>query len=108
MASTTIQVRMDSELKQQVEAKLKSVGLNMSTAVNMLAHQIVKQNRIPFEIIADDNPAALDRLPKAVNADKMTDEELRLHLLEGLHEAISGKSRPAAQVFAEMRAKYNI
>ena len=108
MASTTIQVRMDSELKQQVEAKLKSMGLNMSTAVNMLAHQIVKQNRIPFEIIADDNPAALDRLPKAVNADKMTDEELRLHLLEGLHEAISGKSRPAAQVFAEMRAKYNI
>ena len=108
MASTTIQVRMDSALKQQVEAKLKSMGLNMSTAVNMLAHQIVKQNRIPFEIIADDNPAALDRLPKAVNADKMTDEELRLHLLEGLHEAISGKSRPAAQVFAEMRAKYNI
>ena len=108
MASTTIQVRMDSELKQQVEAKLKSMGLNMSTAVNMLAHQIVKQNRIPFQIIADDNLSILDRLPKTVNADQMTDEELRLHLLEGLHEAISGKSRPAAQVFAEMRAKYNI
>ena len=108
MASTTIQVRMDSELKQQVEAKLKSMGLNMSTAVNMLAHQIVKQNRIPFEIIADDNTPMLDRLPKTVNADKMTDEELRLHLLEGSHEAVNGKSRPAAQVFAEMRAKYNI
>ena len=95
MASTTIQVRMDSELKQQVEAKLKSMGLNMSTAVNMLAHQIV-------------NTPMLDRLPKTVNADKMTDEELRLHLLEGFHEAVNGKSRPAAQVFAEMRAKYNI
>ncbi|MBE6100390.1 MAG: type II toxin-antitoxin system RelB/DinJ family antitoxin [Anaerovibrio sp.] len=108
MASTTIQVRMDSELKQQVEAKLKSMGLNMSTAVNMLAHQIVKQNRIPFEIIADDNTPMLDRLPKTVNADQMTDEELHLHLLEGFHEAVNGKSRPAAQVFAEMRAKYNI
>lgn len=108
MASTTIQVRMDSELKQQVEAKLKSMGLNMSTAVNMLAHQIVKQNRIPFEIIADDNTPMLDRLPKTVNADQMTDEELRLHLLEGFHEAVNGKSRPAAQVFAEMRAKYKI
>ena len=64
MASTTIQVGMDSVLKQQVEAKLKSMGLNMSTAVNILAHQIVKQNRIPFEIIADDNPAALDQLTK--------------------------------------------
>lgn len=108
MASTTIQVRMDSALKQQVEAKLKSMGLNMSTAVNMLAHQIVKQNRIPFDIIADDNPSVLDQLPKTVNADKMTDEELRCHLLKGFKEAVNGESCPAAQVFAEMRAKYDI
>ena len=62
--------------------------------------KIVKQNRIPFEIIADDNLSILDRLPKTVNADQMTDEELHLHLLEGFHAAVNGKSRPAAQVFA--------
>ena len=108
MASTTIQVRMDSALKQQVEAKLKSMGLNMSTAVNMLAHQIVKQNRIPFDIIADEPSSKLDDLPKNVNADKMTAEELRQHLLTGYQEAIEEKTQPASTVFAEMRAKYNI
>lgn len=108
MTTTTIQVRMDAVLKQQVEQKLKSMGLNMSTAVNMLAHQIIRQNRIPFDIIADDTVSNLDDLPTAVNADKMTDEELRQHLLIGYQEAINGQSRPAAEVFAEMKAKYGI
>ena len=55
MSTTTVQVRMDAALKQQVEIKLKSMGLNMSTMVNILAHQIVRQNRIPFDIIAADD-----------------------------------------------------
>ena len=50
----------------------------------------------------------LDNLPKSVNADKMTDDELRDHLLTGYQEALDGKSRPATEVFAEMKAKYNI
>lgn len=108
MATTTIQVRIDSALKQQVEQKLKSMGLNMSTTVNMLAHQIVRQNRIPFDIVADDSDSRLDALPKAVNADMMTDEELCQHLLKGYKEAIAGKARPATEVFAEMKAKYNL
>ena len=108
MATTTIQVRMDAALKQQVEQKLKSMGLNMSTTVNMLAHQIIRQNRIPFDIIADETDNKLDNLPKSVNADKMTDGELRDHLLTGYQEALDGKSRPATEVFAKMKAKYNI
>lgn len=108
MATTTIQVRMDATLKQQVEQKLNSMGLNMSTAVNMLAHQIIRQNRIPFDIVAEDTSSKLDSLPKSVNADKMTDEELRQHLLIGYQEAQEGQARPATEVFAEMKAKYNI
>ena len=46
----------------------------------------------------------LDNLPKSVNADKMTDDELRDHLLTGYQEALDGKSRPAAEVFTEMKA----
>ena len=108
MATTTIQVRMDSDLKQQVEQRLRSMGLNMSTAVNMLAHQIVRQNRIPFDIIADDNSPKLDTLPKSINADMMTEEELHQHLLKGYREAMTGKTRQAAEFFAEMKAKYNL
>lgn len=108
MPTATIQVRMDTALKQQVECKLKTMGLNMSTAVNMLAHQIVRQNRIPFDIIADDDSNHSGELPKTVNADKMTDTELKQHLLAGYHQAIAGDTRPAKEVLAEMRAKYHI
>lgn len=107
MATTTIQVRMDTAVKQQVEEKLKSMGLNMSTAVNMMAHQIIRQNRIPFEIIAG-NSTNLDDLPKSINADKMTDDELRQSLLQGYQEVMEGKTRPANEVVAEIRAKYDI
>ena len=97
MSTTTVQVRMDAALKQQVEIKLKSMGLNMSTMVNILAHQIVRQNRIPFDIIAaDDTETNLDNLPPSVNADKMTDEELQQHLLIGYQEAIDDADQTAA------------
>ncbi|MBO6129377.1 MAG: type II toxin-antitoxin system RelB/DinJ family antitoxin [Pseudobutyrivibrio sp.] len=50
MATAILQVRVDTELKKRVEGKLKHMGLNMSTAVNMLLHQIDNQNKIPFTI----------------------------------------------------------
>ena len=36
MATATIQVRMDSALKKETEATLKSMGLSMSTAIHRL------------------------------------------------------------------------
>ena len=45
MATTTIQIRMDEEIKRQTEAALKSMGLNMSTAVNVFC-----QVKIPIFI----------------------------------------------------------
>ena len=36
MATAILQVRVDTELKKRVEEKLKHMGLNMSTTVNML------------------------------------------------------------------------
>ena len=50
MATAILQVRVDTELKKRVEEKLKHMGLNMSTTVNMLLHQIDNQNKIPFVI----------------------------------------------------------
>ena len=108
MANATIQVRMDSELKAKTESVLQSMGLTMSTAIHLFCHQVIKQRRIPFDIVADGNSSRLDELPKSVNADKMTAEELRQHLLIGYQEALADKARPAAEVFAEIKEKYNI
>jgi DNA-damage-inducible protein J len=50
MASTNINVRTDTLLKAKAQAVLESVGLDMSTAINVFLHQIVNKNGIPFEI----------------------------------------------------------
>ena len=52
MASTTIQFRMDADLKQRLEKIFKEMGLNMTTAMNLFAHAVVNQGKIPFDITA--------------------------------------------------------
>lgn len=51
MATANVQIRMDADLKKETEAALKSMGLTMSSAINMFCHQIINQRRIPFEIV---------------------------------------------------------
>ena len=43
-------VRTDPVLKQQVDIFLQSVGMSMSTAINLYLRKIVLEQRIPFEI----------------------------------------------------------
>ena len=50
MAQSNINVRMDDTLKQQFDAICNELGLNMSTAVNIFAKTMVRQQRIPFEV----------------------------------------------------------
>ena len=52
MATATLQVRIDADLKQEAETALKSMGLSMSTAIHLFCRQVVNQGRIPFDIIA--------------------------------------------------------
>ena len=55
MASTSINVRMDADLKRQFEAFCADMGMTMTTAINVFAKKAVRENRIPFEI-SDDVP----------------------------------------------------
>ena len=61
MATATIQVRIDSLLKKETEAALKSMGLSMSTAIHLFCRQVVNQGRIPFDIVAPGFPNAETR-----------------------------------------------
>ena len=53
MATTNMSIRMDVDLKKQAETMLASMGLNMTTAMNIFLHQVVRQGKIPFEIATD-------------------------------------------------------
>ena len=50
MSQISVNVRMDDQLKQQFEGFCGEVGLNMTTAFNLFAKTVVRQQRIPFEI----------------------------------------------------------
>lgn len=53
MATTSVTIRMDENLKKQAEVLFDEMGLNMTTAITMFAKAVVRQNKIPFEIAAD-------------------------------------------------------
>ena len=50
MASTNINVRVDTELKQSAEDLFKDLGLTMSAAITMFLRSAVSHDGIPFEV----------------------------------------------------------
>lgn len=50
MATTNINVRIDTELKQSAEALFADLGLNMSSAITMFLRSAVNHDGIPFEV----------------------------------------------------------
>ena len=53
MANININIRMDSDLKQQFEAFCNDVGMTMTTAFTVFAKKAVREYRIPCEIGAE-------------------------------------------------------
>lgn len=50
MATTNINVRVDTELKQAAESLFNDLGLNMSSAITMFLKSAVSHDGIPFEV----------------------------------------------------------
>jgi DNA-damage-inducible protein J len=55
MAQTTVNVRMDEDLKKQVEFLCNDFGMNVSTAFTIFAKAMVRERKIPFDIKASDD-----------------------------------------------------
>ena len=50
MATTNINVRVDTELKQSAESLFNDLGLNMSSAITLFLKSAVRCDGIPFEV----------------------------------------------------------
>lgn len=50
MSRATINFRIDSELKKQMEDICKRLVLNMTSALTVYVTKVVNEQRIPFEI----------------------------------------------------------
>ena len=53
MAQTNINIRMDSDLKKQFDLLCSELGFTMTTAFNVFARAMVRQQRIPFDVALD-------------------------------------------------------
>lgn len=74
MAQTNVNIRMDDNLKQQFDRLCNELGLNMTTAFNIFAKTMVRQQKIPFEIALDvpnaETLAAIDDVNHGRNLSK--------------------------------------
>ena len=50
MTMTNINIRVDSEIKQQAETIFNELGINMSTAMNMFLRRSIYYGGIPFDL----------------------------------------------------------
>ena len=56
MAQTTFSVRMDSEIKEQLDDFCMQVGMNATTAFNLFARAVLREKRLPFEVTTEADP----------------------------------------------------
>lgn len=52
MAQATVSIRMDENLKFQLERLCDDIGMSMTTAFTVFAKRAVRERRIPFELTA--------------------------------------------------------
>ena len=48
--STTIQIRVDKEVKRKADRTFKKMGLDMSSGVKLFLHRVIQSGSIPFTL----------------------------------------------------------
>lgn len=69
MAQTNINIRIDTQLKEDFEKFCSDIGMSMTTAFCVFAKKAVREQKVPFEITADDpfySHTNIERLKKAI------------------------------------------
>ena len=56
MSQTILSVRMDADIKKRFDAFCSDAGMNATVAVNMFARAVLREQKIPFEIVGSDDP----------------------------------------------------
>lgn len=96
MAAKTANIlaRVEPEVKEKAEAIMAQLGVPASVVINMLYKQIIMTKSIPFSLSVPHAPIALDEMD-AAQFDAM--------MQAGFKDAKANRSRPAADVFADLK-----
>lgn len=96
--SSTIQVRVDDELKNKSDQLFKDLGTDTTSAIRMFLIQAVANNGFPFEI------KRVEKSPYSA----MSEEEMLKKLEKSRMSAEEGKYRAADSVISDMRERYGL
>ena len=94
--TATLNLRVNPQLKSRAESVLSQLGIPMSTAIDMYLNQIALTGGIPFAV-------TLPKAPESVNADVMTNDELKEKLLKGYDDIEAGNAKDAEDAFGRFR-----
>ncbi len=96
--SSTIQIRVDDDLKAKADELFRDLGTDTTSAIRIFLTQAVASNGFPFEI---------KKVPRKPYAG-LGEEEL-LHKLEAARDhAGQGMLQSADDMIAELRGKYGL
>jgi addiction module RelB/DinJ family antitoxin len=98
MATKTANVlaRVEPSVKEKAEAIMSQLGIPASVVINMLYKQIILKQAIPFPLSVSNAP---------MSRDEMSVQDFDEIMQRGLSEAVTSISRPASDVFADLRKK---
>lgn len=82
---STMQLRMDSDMKEQVESLYRSLGTSFAEAIRMFAAQSLRVNGLPFQLTAENEASSASvadlagSLRKYATPEKLAGESAALH-----------------------------
>ena len=94
--TSTLNLRVNPDVKRRAEEVLSQLGIPMSTAIDIYLKQISMTGGIPFAV-------TLPKAPASVNADLMTTEEIHAKLKEGYNDIKKGNVQDVADAFQRFR-----
>ena len=53
MTTSTLQIRVDSDLRREADALFANAGLDLTSAVRLFLRQTVIRRRLPFEVLSE-------------------------------------------------------
>ena len=107
--TTSMNLRVDKNLKKEAEALFDSLGINMTTAINIFLRQSVRNQGIPFPITANTEYKNIPAFRGAANKYEGYDEYVAASLKEADMKVADGtmKYYTADEIRAKLEAVLN-
>ncbi len=98
--NTSLNVMVDSALKEQAEDILSALGLPMSGAITLFLKQLVLRKSLPFDVAA--------HVERPLSLDELTGEQLYVEVKKGYDDCVAGRTVSANEAFKRIEAELGL